>query len=78
VGGGLPPIAEDQLQILRLTDCNRGQAPSHICLDRVLDLYWAGQTRKALTAVFSCPPNTSKCSPWLRPWPIRSKLSSPS
>ncbi|TKJ96174.1 hypothetical protein PflCFBP13510_27300 [Pseudomonas fluorescens] len=37
----------------------------------------SGQTRKACTAVVSCPPSTSRCSPWLRPWPIRSKLSSP-
>jgi len=29
-GRGLAPIALGQLQTLRLTHCNRGQAPSHI------------------------------------------------
>jgi len=29
VGGGLPPIAADQLTIIWLTHCYRGQAPSH-------------------------------------------------
>ena len=32
MGGGLPPIAVDQLQILSLTHCYRGQAPSHILI----------------------------------------------
>ncbi len=31
VGGGLPPIAVDQLQVMWLAHRNRGQAPSHIC-----------------------------------------------
>ena len=32
VGGGLLPIAMYQSDIYRLTDRNREQAPSHICL----------------------------------------------
>ncbi|AZE85240.1 hypothetical protein C4J98_3844 [Pseudomonas orientalis] len=30
VGGGLPPIAVVQCRLYQLTDCYRGQAPSHI------------------------------------------------